>query len=1074
MEKLPTSLAKLTRPTNSRIVLRKRLFEMLDHGRKNPVIWVSGPPGCGKTTLVSSYLETRDIRHLWYQLDEGDGDPATYFHYLKIAGEQASPGRDEPLQALTPEYLPGIAIFAKRFFERLCARLQSPSVIVFDNHQDVPADSPLDEVMLSGFSEIPEGTNVVVISREGPPPCMARLLANQKMEVLGWDDLKLTLEESCEIAHVHKPKEYANLAIERLHDAVGGWAAGMVLMLQRGKKEGIENYLLSEHTYEKIFDYFAREVLEGADKRTYEFLLKTSLFPHIKIEMAHELTGLSNVDHVLSDLSHRNYFMQRRFLPRETFQYHQLFRNFLLACAEKAFSPEEFSDLRRKAAALLVEDGQIEAAVVLYKDIGDWDALISLIMKHAKSLVQQGRYKLLGELLECIPEESSKDDPWLQFWMGECRLPFEPLESHKCFERAFKLFRVQPDSMGTFLAWSRAVDSVNYGFENLELLDFWIEEFNELMREEFFPSGRLGTRVASSMAVALVLRKSAHPDIEQWAELALVDTEDETDVGCKLSTLAHISFYQFMYKGDFRKASFAINSLRQLIHPQDSGPLALVTAKKFEAIYLQWTGSHEECMNTISDGLEISRKSGVHAIDHSLLVEGAMGGLNVGDYSKAEEFLEQLSLTENSLKPLDMCGYHLARTRQALIRKDLTSASFHAKITFKVASEMEFPLLTAFANIMKAHVAHELGNRREAAKHLARVKDWARQMKSRMIEFHAFFSEAEFALSEKGERNGLNPLRKALTLGREIGSFASMLDQPASTARLCVQALENGIEVDYVQSLIRNRRLVPTTPPLHLENWPWPVRIYTLGRFELLVNEEPIQTSRKTPSKVLSLLKVLVALGGRKVRETQLEDALWPDAEGDMAHQAFANALHRLRKLIGHNEAVQRLDGCLTLDPRYCWVDVWAFERHVAQAEGHWVKYKKHKKKEVLSEAILVAQKASSLYGGAFLPNEPWEPWAVNLREQLRNAFLGNVRKLGAHWEGVGQWDMAIECYYKGLEADTLAEELYQRIMICHDRLGRRAEALSAYEQCKQILSTILGIDPSAKTDAIRKSLLDK
>ena len=252
------------------------------------------------------------------------------------------------------------------------------------------------------------------------------------------------------------------------------------------------------------------------------------------------------------------------------------------------------------------------------------------------------------------------------------------------------------------------------------------------------------------------------------------------------------------------------------------------------------------------------------------------------------------------------------------------------------------------------------------------------------------------------------------------------------------------------------------------------MRIYTLGRFELLVNDAPIETSRKTPAKVLSLLKVLVALGGKKVRETQLEDALWPDAEGDMAHQAFANALHRLRKLIGHNEAVQRLDGCLTLDRRYCWVDVWAFERLVAQAEGHWAKNKKYKKKEVLPEAILVAQKASSLYGGAFLPGEPWEPWTVNLREQLRNAFLGNVRKLGAHWEGVGQWNMAIECYYKGLEADNLAEELYQRIMICHDRLGRRAEALSAYEQCKQILSTILGIDPSAKTDAIRKSLLDK
>jgi hypothetical protein len=57
------------RSRNSRPILRKavpreRLFEQLDRFQGVPVIWVSGPAGSGKTTLVSSYLQDRRIPNL--------------------------------------------------------------------------------------------------------------------------------------------------------------------------------------------------------------------------------------------------------------------------------------------------------------------------------------------------------------------------------------------------------------------------------------------------------------------------------------------------------------------------------------------------------------------------------------------------------------------------------------------------------------------------------------------------------------------------------------------------------------------------------------------------------------------------------------------------------------------------------------------------------------------------------------------------------------------------------------------------------------------------------------------------
>ena len=65
----------------------------------------------------------------------------------------------------------------------------------------------------------------------------------------------------------------------------------------------------------------------------------------------------------------------------------------------------------------------------------------------------------------------------------------------------------------------------------------------------------------------------------------------------------------------------------------------------------------------------------------------------------------------------------------------------------------------------------------------------------------------------------------------------------------------------------------------------------------------------------------MIALGGKDVREGQLSDLLWPEADGDQASRAFRTALSRLRQLIGNEKAIGYVEGKATLNPLYCWVD---------------------------------------------------------------------------------------------------------------------------------------------------------
>ena len=246
------------------------------------------------------------------------------------------------------------------------------------------------------------------------------------------------------------------------------------------------------------------------------------------------------------------------------------------------------------------------------------------------------------------------------------------------------------------------------------------------------------------------------------------------------------------------------------------------------------------------------------------------------------------------------------------------------------------------------------------------------------------------------------------------------------------------------------------------------VSIYSLGRFSLLLNGKPAEFGRKVPQRPLELLKAIVAHGGREISAANLMTALWPEVDGDTAQRSFDTTLHRLRKILGDSRVLVMKEGKLSLDGRYCWVDVWSFERLLGQSQR--ILMQDVTGKQVFSVDRLT-ENLVGMYQGHFLGKEDLTSWSVSMHERLRSKFVHHLLEVGRYMEKQGCWEQAMYCYRKGIDVDDLVEVFYQRLMVCCLETRRLSEGLSVYRRCSQILSISLGLQPEPESESLYRSL---
>ena len=1074
---------KITPPELPKVVLRKHLFRQLDEKKHYNVTWVSAMAGSGKTTLAASYLNNGNFPCLWYQMDEGDGDIATFFYYLGLAAKKASPRKRKPLPLLTPEYLAGVSVFARRFFENLCTRVSPPFYLIFDNYHEISPESPFHDVFKDALSGISPDIHVIVMSRTDPPQAFAGMLANNEMRIIGSDYLRLNLEESKEVIRIETGKKLSDKIIERIYEKTLGWAAGLILIAKTTGADDSIPRLSDKFTPEKIFEYFAIELFDKMNKNYREFLLKTAFLPSITISMAKALTGQNDANRILSSLRSNHLFTEKFSTPARFYKNHPLFREFLIVRAIDTFDQKEIRMLQQRAAKLLEASGQVEDAVDLFFKAKDYKNIIILVLKQAKEFIAKGRNKTLEQWIKKIPEDILNKEPWLLYWLGMSCLHFSHAEAKGYFQNAFDLFKHSKDMAGLYLSWSGIIDSIAYGLNDFTEFDPWIKWFDKhIAGKQAFPSPEIEAKVSVCMLFALLARKPDHPGMLQWAEKALSLSRASGNINLYMQAIDYSIVYYF-WIGDFAKTDILRKESQELAKSHRTSPLMVIRLKFLDISIRIFTMKEIDSVpNEISKALVMIKKTGLYVLEHLFFKPGILISFLVGDLSSVNTFLKKFESILDISHYHSFSVFHHFTGLYNLHMGNITQARAHAETALKIADETGYVTATIACRFQLAYILYESGEVHKGKEELSRTYDFAVKTKNRMFEFMCLMLHANIALGlnaglkpdikpalksdQKKEKQGLKLLSEAMSLGRKQG-YLNMFYWWYSPviAKLCAKALTEGIEVDYVKSLIRIHKLTLKSPPYHIENWPWALKIHTFDRFEVIKDGEPIRFSGKAQKKPFDLLKVLVAYGGIEVNADQIIDALWYEADGDMAHNVFSTTLNRLRKLIGIKDIIQLKDGKITLNQNYCWIDTWAFERTLNEAETLW-------KKGAEKETILLYEKAIDSYKGHFLAKESEEPWMIPLRERLKNRFLSTIIKLGKCREQEKAFAKAIECYEKGLAVDNLEEAFYQHIMLCCHDLGRKTEAKRVYSRCRDTLNGILQIGPSHETEAIYQKIL--
>ena len=249
-----------------------------------------------------------------------------------------------------------------------------------------------------------------------------------------------------------------------------------------------------------------------------------------------------------------------------------------------------------------------------------------------------------------------------------------------------------------------------------------------------------------------------------------------------------------------------------------------------------------------------------------------------------------------------------------------------------------------------------------------------------------------------------------------------------------------------------------------------------LGRLQIEHSQRGAITL--TNRKAIGLLAYLLIESDHAHSREFLLGLLWPDLPTAAAQNNLRVTWAKLQKALGTNDADEQpyLIGdrlALGFNPLSDHdLDVARFHTLIETCRRH-----PHPDPRACAECAARLTQALDLVRGDFLDEFSlgnclqFDDWLLMQREHYRMQITSALEQLAAFHERAGHLTEAERTIRRWLEYDLLNEAAYRHLMRVLARADQRSAALDAYETCRRVLATELGLAPAIETVTLAEQI---
>lgn len=1032
-------------PVREATLHRPRLFDRLSQALRGRLTLVAADAGFGKTTLLSDYIHKSGRATAWVRLDAFDNDPAVFTRHL-IDALLPHVRRGRRAQLRRGIGLVGDWITAAELLSALAQDVRHDVVLVLDDHHVLNAPT-LSAGMTRWIEDLPPRVHLVILSRTDPELPLARWRAEGNLAEFGSDDLRFTPAELRALLVGQHGLPLTDTSLRVLAAKTEGWAAGIVLALNaalsQGPAQAAQTIGSLSGSSRHIYDYLVQEAFDRQTADAQRFLLATSLLSRFTAEIAGALLGIRSARRIVSHLERSHLFVVALDRERRWYRYHHLFQEFLRRIFTER-DPDEVRAVHLRAVRLWEEEGEVAEAIEHALAAGSHDDAARLVAAVGDDVIATGQFDTVRRWIARIPARNWDRHPRLFLARGMCEMVVGDREAGaRTFYRAYVGLRDTGDREGEVEGLrqfaARVLEHGGWHDPDGEPAGPWREWRRQLRAIFQNIQPRLQEFPAPARANLLHLMGwmrevdgefDAAEGLQREAYALALESGDEWAQLSALRALARVLTTRGRVAEACRVFEAVIETSRNLGWAHEEAHFHV-----FLSELLADTGHVEDAEAHLREASALAQIAPCRFLNQQAHFLRAL----VAQASSAQDAEDLLRDAVETLNDQDRYARACALMGLLLARRDAQAAEEFARRAVLTAANIG-PIDHGRALLALGTVTRSSERCREAAGLLEGAPHWKAMALVRAAEYASGDRAADAHRAALGALQSVPDEAWSFLVAHAGDALAAYRDDPAIGPRLAAAL-----------------RTKPTR------------RVTTearcLGTFELLREGISVPASAWERASTRRLLQYLLVHDRPAHREEVLE-ALWPDLEPAQAGNQLRVALSRLRRVLEPVRAPRTPSSLIVIAgstlalarDRFV-IDIDRFAAAAARASSS----EENTRRSALLEAV-------GLYRGDLLEDSPYEDWIQPHRERLARRYLEILAMLATDEERSGEWASALERWRRIVDRDPGAEHAYRGLMRCYAAMGRAADVLRAFDDCRTALAD-LGAGPSAETLALRDSI---